>query len=260
VLTLLSPAKALDFDFEANGLPVTPPRFEADAAELLSVCQKLSVAKLRKLMGISQSLAELGHERFQAMEIPFTAENSKPAVLAFRGDAYSGLDAGSLDKRDLKWSQGRLRILSGFYGILRPLDLIQPYRLEMGTRLVNPRGKNLYEFWGSRLTDALNAEHAERPVKAVLNLASNEYSKSVNTADLVPPLVTVQFKEDREGRLRTISFTAKRARGLMARFMTRNRIDAPAGLRTFHEEGYTFRPDLSDDATMLFVRDQHWEA
>lgn len=260
MLTLLSPAKTLNFDFEADGLPVTPPRFEAETAELLSTCRKLSVPQLRKLMSISQSLAELSHERFQAMEIPFTSDNSKPAVLAFQGDAYRGLDAGTLDKRDLKWSQRRLRILSGFYGILRPLDLIQPYRLEMGTRLANPRGKNLYEFWGSRITDALNAEHAERPVKAVLNLASNEYFKSVKTADLAPPLVTALFKENREGQLRTISFSAKRARGLMVRFIIRNRIDAPAGIRDFHEEGYTYRPDLSDDATMLFVRDQYWAA
>jgi cytoplasmic iron level regulating protein YaaA (DUF328/UPF0246 family) len=258
VLTLLSPAKSLDFDFEANGLPVTPPRFQDDAAELLSRCRKLSVAQLRKLMGISQSLAELNHARFQAMEIPFTADNSKPAVLAFQGDVYLGLDAGSLNKRDLKWSQRRLRILSGFYGILRPLDLIQPYRLEMGSRLTNPRGKNLYEFWGSQIADALNAEHAERRAKAVLNLASNEYFRSVKTADLAMPLVTALFKENREGTLRTISFSAKRARGLMARFIIKNRIDAPAGLGEFNEEGYTYRPDLSDDATMLFVRDQHW--
>ncbi len=260
MLTLLSPAKTLNFDFETNGLPVTSPRFEADSAELLSTCRKLSVAQLRKLMSISQSLAELAHDRFEAMEIPFTADNSKPAVLAFQGDAYRGLDAASLNKRDLKWSQRRLRILSGFYGILRPLDLIQPYRLEMGTRLANPRGKNLYEFWGSQVTDALNAEHADRPVKAVLNLASNEYFKSVKTADLAAPLVTALFKENREGQLRTISFSAKRARGMMVRFIIQNRIDAPAGIRDFHEEGYTYRPDLSDDATMLFVRDQHWAA
>jgi cytoplasmic iron level regulating protein YaaA (DUF328/UPF0246 family) len=256
----LSPAKTLNFDFETNGLAVTPPRFEADTAELLTTCRKLSVAQLRKLMGISQSLAELGHERFQTMEIPFTANNSKPAVLAFQGDAYRGLDAASLNKRDLAWSQRHLRILSGFYGILRPLDLIQPYRLEMGTRLASARGKNLYDFWGSQITEALNAEHADRPVKAVLNLASNEYFKSVKTAGLAPPLVTALFKENREGQLRTISFSAKRARGLMVRFIIRNRIDAPAGIRDFHEEGYTYRPDLSDPATMLFVRDQHWAA
>ena len=258
MLTLLSPAKSLNFDFEANGLPVTSPRFEADAAELLTTCRKLSVAQLRKLMGISQSLAELNHERFREMKIPFTAGNSKPAVLAFQGDAYRGLDAASLNKRDLKWSQRRLRILSGFYGILRPLDLIQPYRLEMGSRLANPRGKNLYEFWGGQVTDSLNAEHAERRVKAVLNLASNEYFKSVKTADLDMPLVTALFKENREGKLRTISFSAKRARGLMVRFVIKNRIDAPAGLVDFNEEGYSYQPELSDGDTMLFVRDQHW--
>ncbi len=259
MLTLLSPAKTLNFDFDANGLPTTSPRFEEDVSVLLASCRKLSVAQLRKLMGISQALAELTHERFRGMEMPFTPDNSKPAVLAFQGDAYRGLDALSLGKRDLKWSQRRLRILSGFYGILRPLDLIQAYRLEMGTRLANPRGKNLYEFWGSRITDALNAEHAERPAKAVLNLASNEYFKGVKKADLVPPLVTAQFKENREGQLRTISFSAKRARGLMVRFIIRNRVDSPAGIKDFGEEGYTYRPDLSDDQTMLFAREQHWE-
>ena len=260
MLTLLSPAKTLNFDFEADGLPVTPPCFESDIAELLTTCRGQSVGQLRKLMGLSPALAELNHERFQSMSLPFTKSNSKPALLAFGGDVYRGLDAASLNKRDLKWSQRRLRILSGFYGMLRPLDLIQPYRLEMGTRISNTRGKNLYEFWGARLTDALNAEHAERPVKAVLNLASNEYFKSVKKTDLTAPLVTALFKETREGQLRTISFSAKRARGLMARFIVKHRVDRPDGMKEFNDEGYSYRPDLSDDATMLFVRDQHWAA
>jgi cytoplasmic iron level regulating protein YaaA (DUF328/UPF0246 family) len=260
LLTLLSPAKTLNFDFDANGLNVTPPQLGDDIAELLGTCRKLSVAQLRTLMGLSQSLAELNRARFQEMELPFTAANSKPALLAFGGDVYRGLDAGTLNKRDLNWSQRRLRILSGFYGVLRPLDLMQPYRLEMGTRLRNPRGKNLYEFWGERITAVLNREHAERRVKAVLNLASNEYFKSVHARDLAPPLVTALFQENREGRLRTISFSAKRARGLMARFIIKNRIDTPAGIRDFNEEGYTYRPDLSDESTMLFVREQNWAA
>jgi hypothetical protein len=260
LLTLLSPAKTLNFDFDAAGLPVTPPRFEDDIAELLGTCRRLKPAQLRKLMRLSPALAELNHERFQNMTLPFTPDNSKPALLAFGGDVYRGLDASSLNKRDLKWSQSRLRILSGFYGMLRPLDLIQPYRLEMGTRMSNTRGKNLYEFWGSRLTDALNAEHAARPVKAVVNLASNEYFKSVRPQELEAPLITAVFKEDREGQIRTISFSAKRARGLMARFIVRNRVKTPAGMTEFNDEGYSYRPDLSDDATMLFVRDQHWAA
>jgi len=258
VLTLLSPAKTLNTDCTTKGLAVTAPRFEQDIAELLGTCRKLSVEELRRLMGLSPALAELNHERFQTMTLPFTADNSWPALLTFGGDVYRGLDAASLNRRDLNWSQRRLRILSGLYGLLRPLDLMQPYRLEMGTRLANPRGRNLYEFWGSRLTDALNAEHAERPVKAVLNLASNEYFKGVRASELRAPLITARFQEIREGKLRTISFSAKRARGLMARFIIDHRIDSPAGLRGFAVEGYAYRPDLSDEATLSFVRDQHW--
>ena len=260
MLTLLSPAKTLDFESAAEGLPTTEPRFEEDIEILLKRCKKLTVAEIRKLMKISQPLAELNHERFQDMRLPFTAGNSKPSLLAFRGDVYRGLDATTLNKRDLKWAQSRLRILSGFYGILRPLDLMQPYRLEMGTPLSNPRGKNLYEFWGSRLVDSLNAEHKVRRVKAVLNLASNEYFKAVPTQQLDPPLVTALFQELREGKLKTIAFSAKRARGLMARYIVKNRVDSPEGLKEFYEEGYSFRPDLSQEDRLLFVRDQHWAA
>jgi cytoplasmic iron level regulating protein YaaA (DUF328/UPF0246 family) len=260
VLTLLSPAKTLDFEFSADGLPTTTPRFEEDTDVLLERCKKLTVTKLRGLMQLSQPLAELNRQRFQAMTLPCTADNSKPCVLAFRGDAYRGLDAASLSKRDLLWAQERLRILSGLYGILRPLDLMQPYRLEMGTRLSNLRGSNLYDFWGNRLVEALNAEHAARPVKAVLNLASNEYFKAVPEKHLEAPLVTALFQEIRGGTPKTISFSAKRARGLMARFVIRNRIEAPSGLKAFAEEGYSFRPELSQEDRLLFVREQDWAA
>ena len=258
MLTLLSPAKTLDFEFSADGLPTTAPLFEDDIEVLLACCRKLTVAKLRKLMKISAPLAELNYQRYQDMRLPFTAANSKPAILAFRGDVYRGLDATSFTKRDIKWSQRRLRMLSGFYGMLRPLDLMQPYRLEMGTALSNPRGKNLYDFWGSRLVDSLNAEHAERPVKAVLNLASNEYFKAVRAKQLEPRLVTALFQEDRQGKLMTIAFSAKRARGLMARHIVKNRIDAPEGIKDFYEEGYSFRPDLSEDDRLVFGREPDW--
>lgn len=260
MLTLLSPAKTLDFEVSAAGLPTTAPRFEEDIDVLLGRCKKLTVAKLRALMKLSRPLAELNRERFQAMSLPFTAANSKPCLLTFRGDVYRGLDAASLSNRDLKWAQSHLRILSGLYGILRPLDLMQPYRLEMGTRLSNPRGKNLYDFWGDRLVESLNAEHAERPVKAVLNLASNEYFKAVPEKRLDAPLVTALFQEIRDGKPKTISFSAKRARGLMARFIVRSRIDAPEGLKDFAEEGYSFRPELSREDRLLFVREQDWAA
>ena len=255
MLTLLSPAKTLDFSDAPEGLKTTTPSLEKDIAVLMKRCKKLSVRSLSKLMSLSQPLAELNHQRFQEMSLPFTADNSKPSLLAFQGDVYKGLDAGSLSEADLAWAQDHLRILSGFYGLLRPLDLMQPYRLEMGTRLANTRGKNLYAFWGNRLADALNAELAERPAPAILNLASNEYSKAVPRKRLEARLITADFKEVRDGKPRTISFFAKRARGLMARFQVRHRIDDPEGLKDFAEEGYGFRPDLSADDRLVFTRD-----
>lgn len=258
MLTLLSPAKTLDFDFSVDGLPTTEPGFQEDIQVLLERCRQLGVTSLQELMGLSQSLAELNHQRFQEMSLPFTPENSKPCVLAFRGDVYRGLDAASLSKENLQWAQGRLHILSGLYGLLRPLDLIQPYRLEMGTRLDTKRGRNLYDFWGSQITDALNAEYAKRPCSAVVNLASNEYFKSVQSDRLRAPLITALFQEIRGGKPRTISFYAKRARGLMARFIVLERIETPDGLKDFAEEGYTYRSELSQEDRLLFVRKQDW--
>ncbi len=255
MLTLLSPAKTLDFSPAPKGLPTTQPRFEKDIAVLMKRCKKLGVRTLRQMMSLSQPLAELNRQRFQEMSLPFTPENAKPSLLAFQGDVYKGLDAASLTRANLNWAQDHLRILSGFYGMLRPLDLMQPYRLEMGTRLGNTRGKNLYQFWGNRLADAINAEHQERPT-TVLNLASNEYFKAVPRKRLEPPLVTADFKEIRDGKPRTISFFAKRARGLMARFVVRQRVEEPEGLKDFAEEGYGFRPDLSADDRLVFTREQ----
>jgi cytoplasmic iron level regulating protein YaaA (DUF328/UPF0246 family) len=190
------------------------------------------------------------------MSLPFTPDNAKPCVLAFTGDVYKKLDAASLSLPDLRYAQDHLRILSGFYGLLRPLDLIQPYRLEMGTRLANTRGKSLYDFWGNRLVDAINAEHAERPLAAVLNLASNEYFKAVPAKRLDPPLVTAVFQEIRDGQPKTIAFLAKKARGLMTRFVIRNRVDDPEGLKEFGEEGYGYRSDLSTGDRLVFTRER----
>lgn len=256
MLTLLSPAKSMDFSPIPEGLATTEPRFEKEIEVLMKRCKRLSVRSLRELMDLSEPLAQLNRERFQAMRLPFTPVNAKPCLFAFQGDVYKRLDAASLSKSDLDWSQDHLRILSGLYGLLRPLDLIQPYRLEMGTRLSNTRGKNLYEFWGDRLVDALNAEHLERPTAAVLNLASNEYVKAVPRKRLEPPMVTAVFQEIRDGRPRTIGFSAKKARGMMARFVVRNRIEEPDALKDFDEEGYGFRTDLSDADRLIFTRDK----
>ena len=256
MLILLSPAKTLDFSPAPKGLPLTRPALKRDIAVLMRRCKTLDVAELRKLMRLSEPLAELNHERFQAMSPRFTLGNSKPALLAFQGDVYRKLDAASLSRPDLLWAQEHLRILSGLYGLLRPLDLMQPYRLEMGTRLATERGGNLYSFWGSRLAEALNAEHKKRPVAAVLNLASNEYSKAVPAERLAMPMITVDFQEWRGGKLKTISFSAKKARGMMARFMVEKKIDKPARLKRFAAEGYSFQPELSTDRRLLFARQQ----
>jgi cytoplasmic iron level regulating protein YaaA (DUF328/UPF0246 family) len=254
MLILLSPAKTVDFSPAPEDLATTAPQFEADIEVLLQRCRELSVESLRGLMKISEPLAELNHQRFQEMSLPFTAENSKACLLAFQGDVFKQLDAPSLSKSDLEWSQDRLRILSGFYGLLRPMDLIQPYRLEMGTRLSNPRGKNLYEFWGNQLVDSLNTEHAARPVAAVLNLASNEYIKAVPRQRLEPPMVTAVFQEIRDGQPKPIGFLAKKARGMMARFVVQERIIDPEGIKDFTAEGYGFRPDLSSAEEVVFTR------
>ena len=254
MLTLLSPAKSLDFSPQPKGIPASEHRFQYDTGVLLKRCKKMGVRSLRNLMDLSQPLAELNHQRFQDMTDSPELKTSKSCALAFTGDVYRGLDAGTLGKRDLVWAQDHIRILSGLYGILRPLDLIQPYRLEMGSRLRNTRGKNLYDFWGTRLVDSLNEEHEQRPVSAVLNLASNEYFKAVPKKRLAPPLVTVVFQEIRDGELRTISFLAKKARGLMARYIIENRIEEPAQLQSFDSEGYSFKEGISSPDRLVFNR------
>ena len=256
MLTLLSPAKSLDFSPTLTDLDASEPRFQYDTSVLLKRCKKLSVRSLRTLMNLSQPLAELNHQRYQDMSFSFAEPSSKPALMAFTGDVYRHLDAASLGLRDLRWAQQRIRILSGLYGLLRPLDLIQPYRLEMGSRLRNARGKNLYDFWGDRLVDSLNEEHAARPVSAILNLASNEYFRAIPTKRLAAPLVTAVFQEIREGRPRTISFLAKRARGMMTRYVIKNRIDDPQDLKGFNDAGYHYSNDLSSDERLVFVREQ----
>lgn len=253
MFTIISPAKALDFSPVANGLTATQPRFVDDTAVLVETCKTLEASDLRRLMSLSDSLANLNHARFQEMSLPLTPENAKPCLLAFQGDVYKGLDAASLESGDLTWAQDRLRILSGLYGLLRPLDLIQPYRLEMGTKLSNERGKNLYEFWGDSLAEALNAEDAD-PEAPVLNLASQEYAKAVPRKRLERPLIAADFKEERNGELKTIGLVAKRARGLMARYVIRNRIEDVEDLKDFDDEGYGYRPELSSEDRLVFSR------
>ena len=256
MLILLSPAKTLDLSPAPPGLPTTRPQFKNDIAILMQRCKALDAARLAKLMKLSDSLADLNHQRFQAMSPSFTRKNSKACLLAFQGDVYRRLDAASLTKPDLLWAQDRLRIISGLYGLLRPLDLIQPYRLEMGTRLDTERGRNLYEFWGNRLADALNKEQRKQPTASILNLASNEYIMAVPINRLETPMITAHFQEIRDGKPKTIGFSAKKARGMMARYVIQNRIEDPSRLEGFSDEGYGYRPDLSSADAMFFVRDR----
>jgi len=257
MLYLLSPAKSLDYE-----TPVPPaiqplatlPQFNRQSAELIKLLRGQSAADIGALMTLSPALSELNVARYKAWRPKFTPENSKPAVLAFNGDVYEGLDASSLDPDDLQWAQVHVAILSGLYGVLRPLDLLQPYRLEMGTRLANPAGANLYSFWGERLVEYLNKAAAADPVPVIVNLASQEYFKAADRKSLQPRVIECQFEDWKTDRYKIISFFAKRARGLMARYAITQRISTPAGLQGFDLDGYAYQPALSTPERLLFRR------
>ncbi|HEY8609425.1 MAG TPA: peroxide stress protein YaaA [Noviherbaspirillum sp.] len=254
MLIVLSPAKTLDYDSPAPEAKPTQAAFIAHSAELIETLKRLSPAEIGSLMSISDSLAVLNADRFASWSPRFTSRNSRPAVFAFNGDVYEGLDARTLTSKQLDYAQAHLRILSGLYGVLRPLDLMQPYRLEMGTRLGNPRGKDLYAFWGTLVTDALNAELSARKAKVLVNLASEEYFKVVKPRLLAAPVITPVFEDWKGGRYKIISFHAKRARGLMARYAARKGITQPEKLKAFDSEGYAFEASASSDTTWVFRR------
>jgi hypothetical protein len=258
MILVISPAKALDYETPPTTATFTQPDFLDHSAELIDVLREKSPAQIAELMSLSDPLATLNVARYASWSRPFAPDNAKQALLAFNGDVYEGLDAKSLTEADLAWAQDHLRILSGLYGVLRPLDLMQAYRLEMGTRLTNPRGKNLYEFWGERITDELNCllageEDAGRE-RVLVNLASDEYFKSVKPKKLKGRIVTPVFEDWKGGRYKIISFYAKRARGLMSRHVIRNRIDEVGALQGFDAEGYAFAADASDADTLVFRR------
>ncbi|MYH69237.1 MAG: peroxide stress protein YaaA [Gammaproteobacteria bacterium] len=254
MLTVISPAKTLDFETPPQAPAFTLPGFLDDSAELIDELRTFEPYKLSELMGISPKLAELNSNRYHAWSLPFTAANAKQAVLAFKGDVYAGLDADNLDEDDLQFAQDHLRILSGLYGVLKPLDLMQPYRLEMGTKLKNRRGKDLYAFWDDRINQTLDKELAGQDDPVLVNLASNEYFKSVRANKLAARIVTPVFKEARNGQLKLISFFAKKARGLMSRYIIRNRLSDPEDLKGFDLEGYRYNGALSDTDHPLFTR------
>lgn len=254
MLALISPAKRLDTDSEPPLGDFTLPQLLDNSEELVDTVKGLGKDRLKALMNLSGALTELNHDRYERYSTPFDPSNAKQAVFMFRGDTYVGLDADTLSKDDLTYAQNHLNILSGLYGMLRPLDLIQPYRLEMGSRLSTERGKNLYDFWGSRLTDACNALTVSHENRTVVSLASNEYIKAIQPQSLDGPFVTCHFKEMRDGVPKTIGLVAKRARGMMARFIVRNRVENEDDLKGFAEDGYSFVPELSNDEDLVFVR------
>lgn len=256
MLILLSPAKNMNFDEPPQGLAATKPDFLKEARELADAARSLSPGKLGKLMDISAKLAELNHQRFQAFRGDGKSNTQKPAALAFNGDVYLGLNAKTMKADDFAYAQDHVRILSGLYGLLRPLDAIEPYRLEMCSDLRNPRGKNLYEFWGDSLAKAINKIVGSHDDKRIVNLASNEYFSAAAAEALKFPVVTASFKEEKDGKLRSLQFFAKRARGLMARWAIDNRVARAEDLKRFSVDGYTFRAKESGERDWLFTRPQ----
>ena len=256
MLAVISPAKKLDFETAPKFKDHTLPEFIKDTEILVKTARKMSRAKLKQTMKLSDTLAELNYQRYQNFSTPFHLGNAKQAAWVFNGDTYVGLKADTLNKREMAFAQKHLRILSGLYGVLRPLDLIQPYRLEMGARFNPPHRANLYDFWDSRITDNLNALLDDQNDKTLVNLASSEYFKSVRAKELVGPVLTPIFREIKDGQSRTIGMFAKQARGTMARFIITNRVDKTEGLKDFNLSGYQFRSDLSDDNKWVYTRPQ----
>ncbi|MBI2732111.1 MAG: peroxide stress protein YaaA [Aquabacterium sp.] len=254
MLILLSPAKSLDYDSAPTTDKHTLPQFAKDAAALIEVLKPYSPAQIASLMDLSDALSTLNVARYAAWSPRFTARNSKQAILAFNGDVYDGLNASTLSQADLDWAQGHVRMLSGLYGVLRPLDWMQPYRLEMGTRLPNPRGKDLYAWWGDTLAEHLNAELAEQGDHVIINLASQEYFKSVKRKALKARVVECVFEDWKAGAWKVISFHAKRARGLMARHAIEHRAGKPADLLSFDADGYAYDQAASEPDRLVFRR------
>lgn len=254
MLLLISPAKTLDFDSPACTEMFSQPELLEYAEPLVDKLKKMSPKKLEDLMSISNKLAIMNADRYQNWQPPFTPDNAKQAVLAFKGDVYQGLEAEDFTQADFDFAMKHLRILSGLYGLLKPLDLIQPYRLEMGTKLPVNRKKNLYEYWGNTITNHINDAVDHLGHKHILNLASQEYYKAVKPKELKVPVIHVDFKEEKNGQYKLISFYAKKARGLMSKFIIKNQISDIAQIKSFNYEGYGFNDILSTEDHWVFTR------
>ncbi len=256
MLAVISPAKSLDFVAKPHIGAFTLPELIDESEVIITKLKKLKPSKIGLLMGISPKLAQLNFDRYQNWQLPFTPENAKQTVLAFTGDVYQGLEATTLDEEQLQYAQHHLRILSGLHGLLKPLDLIQPYRLEMGTKLPVARKKDLYAFWKNKIAPKVKEAVEASGTNVLVNLASNEYFKSIDAKKTGVEIVTPEFKDMKNGSYKMISFFAKKARGLMARFIIENKISNPHDLRAFDTEGYMFNPHLSEGNTFVFTRDQ----
>ena len=254
MLFLLSPAKSLDYESPLPAVTASQPQFVAQSAELISTLKKKTLKQIAELMDLSEALAKLNTDRYKAWTPQFTQENARPAVLAFNGDVYEGLNAPSLKPKDLQWAQEHVAILSGLYGVLRPLDLMQPYRLEMGTSLKHGKNNNLYQYWGTQIADYLNQQLASHKEPVIVNLASQEYFKAVDRKTLQARVVECVFQDFKNGQYKIISFFAKRARGLMARFAIEHKVKTVEQLKAFNLEGYVFASDVSDADTLVFRR------
>ena len=256
MLITLSPSKGQDFELAAPTNTFTIPQQLKDSEKLIKQLRKLSVEEIKKLMSLSDNLAELNFQRYKDFGLPFNQQNAKQAIFAFKGDVYSGINTSSMTQQDFEYAQNHVRILSGLYGYLRPLDLIQPYRLEMKTKLENSKGADLYQFWGESITNFLNDEFKTHSQKVLVNLASNEYWKSVQPKKLNAKVINVAFKEVKDGKARIIAIFAKKARGMMTDFIVRNRVETVDGLKDFNYENYKFDASTSNENSFVFTRPQ----
>ncbi|MFB6258550.1 MAG: peroxide stress protein YaaA [Flavobacteriales bacterium] len=255
MIAILSPAKRLDTEPEKALADWTRPHFEEEAEKLVKRAREYDVDGLKALMNVSDKLAELNHQRFAEWHQGPSPEEGKRALLAFQGDVYQGLGAGTLTEEAFERAQDKLRILSGLYGILRPKDLIMPYRLEMSTKLANERGEDLYRFWGDRLTEAMKEELEADEDGVLIDLASNEYSKAIDKKQLGMRVITPKFLQKKDGKYKTIPMKAKRARGLMARFMVEEHVQDPEDLKAFDLEGYRYNQGMSEEDIWVFTRE-----
>jgi len=256
MLVVVSPAKNLDYESPVATSEFSQPELLEHSQELIERCRRLSPQQIATLMKISDKLSGLNADRYAAWHTPFNRDNARQALLAFNGDVYTGLDAQSFSESDLQFAQQHMRILSGLYGLLKPLDLMQAYRLEMGTKLDNQRGKDLYQFWGNVITDKLNQALMAQGDNVLVNLASNEYFKSVKLKQLNATVVTPVFKDKKNGQYKVISFFAKKARGMMARFIIQQQLTQVEQLKSFDSAGYQFSAELSNQQELVFTREQ----